>query len=279
LAPKVSVVIPTVQGRESLLKRALQSVLNQTFQDFEIIIVGNPKEELIRETLKDDRIVILKEPNTNVSEARNIGMKHARGEYIAFLDDDDEWMKNKLEKQIKLIEKDKDTGLVYTYYWKVSPDGSILQEEQECNSGRVYEILIKNNFIGTSTVIIKREIPKEVGFFDESLTFAEDWDYWLRISQKYKVGCIPEALVKYYLPTNPRKKYEVYFRNFGNFVKKWWDVAPPQAKREFLLRWLWYGKKSGNISFVDYWVKKLLTLSRFSSNRIYSYLADMRDLL
>ena len=275
----VSVIIPTIQGRENTLKRAIQSVLNQTFQDFEVIIVGNPKGELILEALKDDRIVILKEPNANVSEARNIGMKHARGEYIAFLDDDDEWMETKLEKQIKLLEKNKDIGLVYTRYLEVLPDGRILREKQECNSGRVYERLIKNNFIGTSTVIIKREITKEVGFFDESLTFAEDWDYWLRISQEYQVRCIPEPLAKYYLPSNPRKKYGAYFRKFGNFVKKWWDVVPPQAKREFLLRWLWYGKKSGNISFVDYWVKKLLILSRLSPDRIYSYLADMRDLL
>lgn len=171
----VSVIIPTIQGRENTLKRAIQSVLNQTFQDFEIIVVGNPEEEFIREDLKDDRIVIINEPNANVSEARNIGMKHAKGKYIAFLDD--KWMETKLEKQIKLLEKNKDIGLVYTRYLKVLPDGRILREKQECNSGRVYERLIRNNFIGTSTVMIKREIIEEVGLFDESLTFAEDWDY------------------------------------------------------------------------------------------------------
>ncbi|ASI99975.1 glycosyltransferase family 2 protein [Thermococcus gorgonarius] len=269
----VSVIIPTVQGRENLLKRAIQSVLNQTFQDLEIIIVGNPEKESIQKSLKDDRIIILNEPNANVSEARNIGMKHARGEYIAFLDDDDEWIESKLEKQVKLFKESK-IGLVYTHYLKILPNGTILREKQECISGKVYKKLITGNFIGTSTVMIRRDVIKRVGFFDESLKFAEDWDYWLRISQKYPVGCIPEPLAKYYLSSNLREKHRVYFSSFGNFVKKWWNATPVEAKKLLVLRWLWYEKTIGRVSLSDYWLMKFSVLFLNRYNDVYKFLSN-----
>jgi len=250
----ISVVIPTLKGRENLLKNAIDSVLSQTIRDTEIIVVSNDKIDIGYE---DRNIKVLVERNANVSEARNIGIKNSRGNYIAFLDDDDEWHSIKLEKQIKRLENNKDIGLVYTLYSLRYPDGRIVHEKQICCSGYIYPSIVRQNCIGTSTVLLRREVIKRVGLFDPRLSFAEDWDYWIRVSRKFKVGCIREHLVTYGMPANPTLKYGTYFRRFGAFINKWWSRVDEDSRKQHLLAWMWYGKMSNMISPLWYWRTKL----------------------
>lgn len=250
----VSVVIPTLKGRENLLKKAIDSVLSQTIKDTEIIVISNDKIDIEYEGRK---IKVIVERNANVSEARNMGIKHARGKYIAFLDDDDEWNGVKLEKQIERIESSEDIGLVHTLYSVRYPDGKIVHKRQRCCSGYVYPSIVKRNCIGTSTVLLRREVIKSVGLFDPKLSFAEDWDYWIRVSQEFEVSCVREHLVTYGMPADPTLKYGTYFRRFGAFINKWWDRIDEDSKKRHLLAWMWYGKVSNMISPLWYWRTKL----------------------
>jgi glycosyltransferase involved in cell wall biosynthesis len=206
--PTVSVIIPTY-NRSQLVGRAIQSVLNQTYQDFDLIVVDDASTDNTEEVVKnfnDERIRYIRlEKNSGTSAVpRNTAIKVARCEYIAFQDSDDEWLPEKLEKQMTLFEiQPPEVGVVYTGFWKTSnrrkvyiPSSEITQKE-----GNIHRELLKRNFIGTPTSIVKRECFKKVGGFDEELPQLMDWELWIRISKYYQFKCIDEPLViSYYTP-------------------------------------------------------------------------------
>jgi glycosyltransferase involved in cell wall biosynthesis len=201
--PKVSVIIPTY-NRAHLIGRAIQSVLNQTYQDFELIVVDDGStdntNEVIKEfSQKDKRILYIKhDKNKGGSAARNTGIKAARGEYIAFQDSDDEWLPEKLEKQMGILEKvSQEVGVVYTGFWRIkedkkkyTPSDKVLKKE-----GDIHNELLKGNFITTQSIIVRKECFKEMGYFDESLPRLQDWELVLRLSEKYKFKFIDEPLL------------------------------------------------------------------------------------
>lgn len=199
--PTVSVIIPTY-NRANLVSRAIKSVLNQTYQDFEIIVVDDCSEDNTEEIVKsfnDSRIRYIKhKKNKGGSAARNTGIKRARGKYIAFLDDDDEWLPSKLEKQIMLFEKlSKHYGVVYSGYYIAKGD-VIKRKVLPKYRGDVYGYLLKRNFIGSPTIVVRKECFKRAGLFDEDLPASQDWDMWLRIAKYYKFEYILEPLAIYY---------------------------------------------------------------------------------
>jgi len=206
----ISVIIPTYKRPFSMLKRAIDSVINQSYSNIEIIIVDdNSKEDIYRKeienkikTLNDDRIKYIQhEYNKGGCEARNTGIRIAKGEYIAFLDDDDEWLPNKLELQIMKF-KDTHIGLVYcdSYSIYTKDDGSQKKYIRAYRiNGWVYDKLIIENFIGsTSFVLVKREVFNTCGLFNTTMKSAQDYEMWLRISKKYKVDFVDIPLVNYY---------------------------------------------------------------------------------
>ncbi|WP_297435617.1 glycosyltransferase [Thermococcus sp.] len=245
----VSVIIPTLLGREHLLKRAILSVLNQTFQDFEIIIVKNYKETKL--DLEDPRINEVYEARKGVSTARNTGMKISGGKYIAFLDDDDVWLPNKLEEQLKIFKKSPDVGLVYGKY-KHMGNGKIIPPK--IIEGNVFENLLRDNFIGTSTVIIRKEVFESIGGFDESLYIGEDWDYWLRISEQYIVRGV-NSIVSIYSGPTLSSDYKKVFYGLTKFMNKWFPKMNKNAQIKNTLRLLWYSQiyyHYGDIGFTNY---------------------------
>jgi len=206
--PKVSILLPSF-NRAHLLYRAIKSILSQTFQDFELIIVDDGSsdntEEVVK-SFKDSRIIYIRhDKNKGASAARNTGLQVAGGEYIAFQDSDDEWLPEKLEKQIKVFETaPSGVGVVYTSFWKYLnnndkiyiPDPQIKQKE-----GCIFKELLKHNLIGLPTAIIRKECFEKVGKFDEELFCLEDWDLFIRISRYYQFMFIDEPLVlSYYTP-------------------------------------------------------------------------------
>lgn len=209
----VSAVITTYKRPVEIVFRALESVLNQTYSNIEVILVDDSPETydgrivLQKEILKySDRIkYIQNERNMGACASRNVGLHMAKGDYIAFLDDDDEWLPEKIEHQMnKFI--DPDVGLVYCGRMIVNDStGQISNDHLEEYSGYVFDKLIFNNFIGsTSYPLIKRESLVDVEGFDPLMRSAQDYDVWLRLAKKCKVDFVNIPLVKYHIHEGER---------------------------------------------------------------------------
>jgi glycosyltransferase involved in cell wall biosynthesis len=206
--PKVSVVILTY-NRAAFLLTAIQSVLNQTFHNFEIIVVDDGSQdqttEMVR-SLTDQRIRYLRhEANKGQAASRNTGIRQALGEYVAFLDDDDEWLPQKLEKQVALLDSSScRVGIVYTGFY--SMEGStkrVINRFIPEKRGYAVKAMCQRNWIGTpSTVLIRRVCFDKTGLFDEGLASAVDYDMWLRISNEFEIDYIREPLVYYRVHDN-----------------------------------------------------------------------------
>lgn len=202
--PLVSVVIPTY-NRVHTLPRAIASVLNQTYKKLELIIIDDGStdgtEEYIR-SIKDNRIIYKRSDiNQGPSAARNRGAELAKGEYLAFQDSDDEWMPDKLEKQMKLMLEDEDVSLVYSEFGVYIEEKFVMyvpsrevSYEEKC--GDIFAHLLLHPLIGTPTMIIKtKEFLLERGF-NEELRAYEDYEFTLRFTRGHKVGFIGEELLK-----------------------------------------------------------------------------------
>jgi glycosyltransferase involved in cell wall biosynthesis len=201
--PKVSVVIPTY-NRPQFVRSAITSVLNQTFQDFEIIVVDDASTDNTPEVVSgfnDTKIKYIRhEINKGGSAARNTGIRTSSAEYIAFLDDDDEWLPDKLKKQVELLNiSSPNVGGVYTGFFKINKaSGKIIGQSIPLGEGGFIDDLIEDNRIGTtSTHLLRRECFEKVGLFDENLPSSQDFDMWVRLSKEFHFEFIKEPLVKY----------------------------------------------------------------------------------
>jgi glycosyltransferase involved in cell wall biosynthesis len=201
----VSVYTPTYNyGR--FLGEAIQSVLDQTFQDWELIVVDDGSTDGTREVVDafaDPRIHYVYQENQGNPAARNTALRLARGEYVACLDADDAWFPEKLEKQVaKLDSLPPTVGLVYgNVYLFSDEDGSIIQRFLEIQippRGRVFKKLLPNEgyFIHDTAALIRREVFDRVGLYDESLLRFQDWEMWVRIARVYEVETLDEPLAR-----------------------------------------------------------------------------------
>jgi len=200
--PQTSVVISTY-NRAQRLRRAVNSVLTQTLDDFELIIVDNASMDQTPEVARgfnDPRVRYIRhERNKGGSAARNTGIKSARGRFIALLDDDDEWFPQKLEKQIRKIQQvPAQIGLIYVGSEIFDEDKQkIVGVNHPKFRGQVYERLLLSTIIGSvSSALIRKECFDQVGLFDEELTSCQDWDMWLRIARRYEFDFLPDILTR-----------------------------------------------------------------------------------
>lgn len=203
----VTVIIPTY-NRKDIVLDAVQSVLNQTMKNFEVFVVDDGSTDGTVEYLQSLKLPInlISKQNGGVSSARNAGIKVAKGKYLAFLDSDDLWSPEKLEQQILYIEKHPDITLVYTDEY-IEVNGIVESKTRFERSSATEDE--KNNFllsgfvqhtpIHTSTVMVKKSILDEVGYFNETLKIHEDTELWNRISIKYNFGFVnvPLATFRY----------------------------------------------------------------------------------
>lgn len=207
---KVTVIIPTY-NREDFIKGAIESVLSQTFTDFELLILDDASTDNTEEVVKlfsDVRIKYIHHlANLGIAKNRNYGLSVAQGEYIAMLDSDDLWISiDKLEKQVEFMDLNKDYGVTGTFckniddrkanwFFNIKEILSHLFLEST-NFWMRANFLIRNQIYQSSALIRKASID-DVGGYDESLPIWEDYDLWLRIGTKYKVRNIPEFLTGY----------------------------------------------------------------------------------
>lgn len=196
----VSVIIPT-HDRCFLLRRAVESVLDQTYANFECIVIDDGSRDKTQEVIskfKDDRIKYFRhEKNMGASAARNLGIRRANGELIAFLDDDDEWIATKLEKQVSLIKSLPESfGMIYCWM-DYFDKGKLVHKHHPVFRGNVFgQVIDKQRIGGCPTLLVRRKVVHELGGFDELLARGNDGDFIRRVCQKFHVDLIPEVLVK-----------------------------------------------------------------------------------
>lgn len=202
-SPRVSVVIPT-HNRPEMLERALRSVLAQTYQDFEVVVVDDGSAEpasRVVERLSDQRVRVLRlDPNRGMGRARNAGIAETRGEWVAFLDDDDEWLPEKLSLQMARLDADTapKTAVVYCYCNQIGALGiSKVRPKDPLPEGDVFKALVKNlHSRSPSAYVIKRSVLLEVGSFDPEMPRADDIELWFRMAVAgHHFVAVQEALV------------------------------------------------------------------------------------
>ena len=196
----ISVIIPT-HNRAQLLQRALNSVLAQSIAPLEIIVIDDGSTDETERMMKASfpQVLYRRQPNMGVSRARNVGVETARGQWLAFLDSDDEWLPRKLEQQCQALARSAQYRICHTdEIWirrgrRVNP-----MKKHAKRGGRIFLHCLPRCVISPSSVVIHRSLFEQLGVFDETLPACEDYDLWLRICAVHPVLYVPEVLlVKY----------------------------------------------------------------------------------
>lgn len=259
-SPQISIILPTYNGEE-YLSYSIQSILNQTYQDWELIIVNDCSTDqtsnIIKQfSMKDSRIkVINNESNQKLPKSLNIGFSQARGKYLTWTSDDNEYYPAALEKMYNFLEENNDVGMVYANCLVVSENN---ENTFWGNKDATPENLLMTNVCG-ACFLYRKSVAETIGEYNCNLFLAEDHDYWLRIRLKYKIERIPEELYLYRQHsknlTNTRKK-EAFYK----------DVELTSLYREIYLE---------TFPYLDLKVQKYIALREQLKNKIDISLKEM----
>jgi len=204
--PLISIILPAYNGEKTVLE-TVESVLNQTWSDWELIAIDDGSQDStveILSSIRDPRVKVFSYPNTGPSASRNRGITHARGNYISFIDADDLWTPDKLESQLKALQENPQAALAYSWTNMIDESSQFLRIGSHITvNGNAYSHLLVLNFLENgSNPLIRQQTLTEVGLFDESLTHGEDWDLWLRLAARYDFVAVPYAQILYRVSSN-----------------------------------------------------------------------------
>ena len=225
--PVVSVVIPTYNGSRYILK-TIESVLGQSYRDFEIIVVDDGSEENIRQLLEPlaGKVTYIRLTNYGPAAARNVGIRACGGEFVALLDHDDVWAVDNLWEKVEALQKNPDCAMVYSYPELIDADGAAITQEYPVffPSGSVFENFLLRNWITTfSCTLIRKSVFEKVGFLDErrEIMCCDDYDMWLRIADVGQILFSPDKNVYYRIhPQNLLKNYDISLNSTLAVFKK-----------------------------------------------------------
>ena len=237
--PQISIIIPAYNAERTIVE-TIQSVWQQTYQDFEIIVINDGSTDRtveLLQTIEDNRLKIFSYENGGLPVARNRGMIRATGKFIAFLDADDLWTADKLELQLKALQQNPKAGVAYSWtcFMDVDEQGKpafFLPSPQYSFTGDVYQNLLVSDFIHSgSNTLIRREALDTAGEFDPRLKSCEDWDYWLRLAAKWHFVVVPKYHVLYRrTPGAMSSKVEVMKEASLISIEKAYQAAPPELQ-------------------------------------------------
>jgi hypothetical protein len=204
--PRVSVVIPTY-NRASYLIEAVESVLAQTYRDFEVIVIDDGSTDNTPEVASGfpPEVKYFRQENQGQSASRNRGIKLAQGEYTIFLDSDDVLLENTLQKSVTFLDEHPEAGFCGGQFYTIDENGRPLRQKKprgpratfiRAGKDEITHLLVGTGGMHLSTVLIRRSCFEEVGLFDTSLPMSEDWDMWIRLSKKFSVGHLAEPMAK-----------------------------------------------------------------------------------
>jgi glycosyltransferase involved in cell wall biosynthesis len=236
--PRVSVVIPTYNC-ESYIGEAVGSVLKQTFQDFEIIVIDDGSTDRTRSVLEPymDRIIYLYQENQGESVARNRGIKMAKSEFIAFLDSDDLWLPIKLERQLNAMDAYTNAVLVYSYSYNIDEGGERIQWRGSDLQGQgkpglhhmLHQIIMTNVIANIGAVMVRKSFLTGMTLFDPEIQLGEDWDFYIRLSLLGPFAFIPEPLASVRIRGKERRlRIEAsseYVRQNEQFLSRIFDMV------------------------------------------------------
>lgn len=234
--PKVSVIIPAYNAL-AFLPQALESALAQTYTDLEVFIVNDGSSDGTSHWLaqtKDSRVRYIDQVNTGQPGARNTGITHTTGEYLAFLDADDLWAADKLEKQVAYLEANPEVGLIHTSVRLIGEHGDSLHKTIFAHGhGDLWQEIAAYNpyflVLCGSTPVVRRSCFETVGMFDQTLRTHEDWDMWIRIAERYHFATLQEPLVFYRQhPTSVSKNYGIMTSHATTIIEKAFQKAAPE---------------------------------------------------
>jgi glycosyltransferase involved in cell wall biosynthesis len=199
--PLISVIMPVYNG-EKTIRETIESVFNQTFPDWELIVINDGSQDATLEILnsiQDPRLRVFSYPNAGQATSRNRGISQACGEYISFIDADDLWTPDKLEAQLQVLQANPQAAVAYSWTKCIDEVGQVSRRGSHISvTGDVYKNLLVVNFLENgSNPLIRRQALNEIGSFDESLTPAEDWDLWLRLAARYHFEVVSSPQILY----------------------------------------------------------------------------------
>lgn len=276
--PLISIITPTY-NRADFLGEAIDSVLAQTFDDFELIVVDDGSTDNTSSLVKeysDHRIRYFYQANQGQSVARNRALEKAKGEYICFLDSDNVWLENKLKKSLEVFKAHPKVDVVYADCILIDEDGNELsRKNMKRYSGLIAKYMIKDNCVSMNTTMTKRECFNRFGGFDEDCKVADDYDLWLRFSGHYNFHYISEYFVNYRVMKNQissdkKRRFDSNERIIKSFLKRFPDVLSKSEVQEglavFYMRKSRYFSSVGNRSVAFEAFSKAFFLKPFSPN-------------
>ena len=231
----ISVIVPAYNA-ECTIVETVESVQRQTFSDFELILINDGSTDRTLEVLnafKDQRLKIFSYENAGVSVARNRGIAHATGEFIAFLDADDLWAPNKLELQLAALKKHLAAGVAYSWTQIMDEQGKSLHTlDPVFFEGNVYgELLLWNFLYSGSNPLVRKQALEAAGEFDPTLTHGEDWEFYLRLAASWPFVVVPEPQIFYrQTSSSASSKIDVMERAVLRAIEKVFFVAPAELQ-------------------------------------------------
>ncbi|KHE91212.1 MAG: glycosyltransferase family 2 protein [Candidatus Scalindua rubra] len=237
--PTVSVIIHTYNN-EKFIAETVESVLNQTYKDYEIIVVDDGSVDATRDALLPymHGIRYHYKENGGIASAKNAGISLSQAEFIAFLDHDDLWAPDKLRLQMECFNENPQVGLVYAKYTSFRDGKDLRTKPEKGYSGWIFKELLSKSFIQTSTVIVKRECLDAVGPYDESFSLGDEYDMFLRISNKFQCGFVDKGLTRYRVHDTNASNDDFLFdnENLGVYKKIYNNFTDLDGEEKKILR-------------------------------------------